>query len=285
MPRRATRRCAASRTGGGSSDRPCCCARESSDDRSRPSARSAAAASSSPAAPVSSVGALTRRLVEAGARVTVLDDLFTGRAEAIPTGAEFVEGSVTDQALVDELVAANSLVFHMAARNIIASTANPRDDFATNIGGTLNVLLAARDLEGRPGRLHVARHRSTATRGRSRSTRTTRSSRCPRTRSASSAARTTACRSTRATACRRRSSATRTSTASASDRTIPYCGVVAKFLVEIHAGRPVSSPWRRRADPRLHVHRRRGRSHAPGGRSTRAPKATSSTSGPASRRR
>ena len=33
----------------------------------------------------------------------------------------------------------------MAARNIIASTANPRDDFETNIGGTLNVLLAARE--------------------------------------------------------------------------------------------------------------------------------------------
>jgi UDP-glucose 4-epimerase len=46
---------------------------------------------------------------------------------------------------VRELVGANSLVFHLAARNIIASTANPRDDFATNIGGTLNVLLAARE--------------------------------------------------------------------------------------------------------------------------------------------
>jgi UDP-glucose 4-epimerase len=89
-------------------------------------------------------GVLVRRLVDAGARVTVLDDLFTGKAETIPTGAEFVEGSVTDQKLVDELVAANSLIFHMAARNIIASTANPRDDFATNIGGTLNILLAAR---------------------------------------------------------------------------------------------------------------------------------------------
>jgi UDP-glucose 4-epimerase len=89
-------------------------------------------------------GALTQKLVDAGARVTVLDDLFTGLAETIPTGAEFVQGSVTDAPLVDELVAANSLVFHMAARNIIASTANPRDDFATNIGGTLNVLLAAR---------------------------------------------------------------------------------------------------------------------------------------------
>jgi UDP-glucose 4-epimerase len=89
-------------------------------------------------------GALTKKLVEAGARVTVLDDLFTGKAETIPTGAEFIEGSVTDAKLVDELVAVNSLIFHLAARNIIASTSNPRDDFSTNIGGTLNVLLAAR---------------------------------------------------------------------------------------------------------------------------------------------
>ncbi|MBI3747848.1 MAG: NAD-dependent epimerase/dehydratase family protein [Chloroflexi bacterium] len=89
-------------------------------------------------------GALTRRLVGAGARVTVLDDLFTGQAESIPTGAELIVGSVTDRQLVDELVAANSLVFHLAARNIIASTANPHDDFETNIGGTLNILLAAK---------------------------------------------------------------------------------------------------------------------------------------------
>ena len=96
-------------------------------------------------------GAVVRRLVDSGARVTVLDDLFTGRAETVPTQAEFVLGSVTDQALVRELVARSSLVFHMAARNIIASTANPRDDFETNIGGTLNVLLAAR--ESQPDRV------------------------------------------------------------------------------------------------------------------------------------
>jgi nucleoside-diphosphate-sugar epimerase len=90
-------------------------------------------------------GALVQRLVAAGARVTVLDDLFTGRAETVPAQAEFVEGSVTNQELVHKLVRRASVVFHMAARNIIASTKNPRDDFETNIGGTLNVLLAARD--------------------------------------------------------------------------------------------------------------------------------------------
>lgn len=89
--------------------------------------------------------AVTRRLVDAGARVTVLDDLFTGKADAIPTGAQLVQGSVTDFGLVKELVADHSLILHLAARNIIASTANPLDDYATNIGGTLNILLAARE--------------------------------------------------------------------------------------------------------------------------------------------
>ena len=36
--------------------------------------------------------AVTRRLVDAGARVTVLDDLFTGKADAIPTGATLRPG-------------------------------------------------------------------------------------------------------------------------------------------------------------------------------------------------
>jgi UDP-glucose 4-epimerase len=92
-------------------------------------------------------GSLVRRLTDADARVTVLDDLFTGRSEVVPTGAQLVVGSVVDEALVRELVADTSVVFHLAARNIIASTKDPREDFATNIGGTLNVLLAARDLK------------------------------------------------------------------------------------------------------------------------------------------
>lgn len=90
-------------------------------------------------------GSLVRRLVAAGARVTVLDDLFTGRPEVVPTGAQLVEGSVVDEKLVRSLVAEAAVVFHLAARNIIASTKDPREDFATNIGGTLNVLMAARE--------------------------------------------------------------------------------------------------------------------------------------------
>jgi UDP-glucose 4-epimerase len=88
---------------------------------------------------------LTRRLIEAGARVTVLDDLFTGRRENLPDqGFTFVQGSVCDPPLVEHLVAGADVVFHCAARNIVVSTKDPRQDYETNIGGTLNVLLAAR---------------------------------------------------------------------------------------------------------------------------------------------
>ena len=88
---------------------------------------------------------LVARLIGEGARVTVYDDLFTGRRENLPAdGFEFVHGSVCDAAQVDSIVARHEFVFHLAARNIVVSTRNPREDFETNIGGTLNVLLAAR---------------------------------------------------------------------------------------------------------------------------------------------
>jgi UDP-glucose 4-epimerase len=87
-----------------------------------------------------------KRLLREGANVTVLDDLFTGRRENLPAGGfQFVQGSVCDPAIVGKLVKANRVVFHCAARNIVVSTRNPREDFETNIGGTLNVLLAARE--------------------------------------------------------------------------------------------------------------------------------------------
>lgn len=183
--------------------------------------------------------AVTRRLVDAGGRVTVLDDLFTGRADDIPTGAEFVHGSVTDQALVDQLVGANSLIFHMAARNIIASTANPRDDFATNIGGTLNVLLAARasrvdrvvytssaSIYGNPRSIPIneddqivplSPYAVSKLAGENYTLAFYESYGLP-------------------TACVRYSNVY--GPGQRPDN--PYCGVVAKFLVEIHAGRPVS---------------------------------------------
>ena len=88
------------------------------------------------------------RLLDIGASVTVLDDFFTGLEESLAAPSpqlRVVRGSVVDQELVANLVANCDYVVHMAARNIIVSTKNPREDFETNIGGTLNVLLAARE--------------------------------------------------------------------------------------------------------------------------------------------
>src|SRR5262245_66495439 len=56
---------------------------------------------------------LVRRLIREGARVTVLDDLFTGRLDNLPRkGFEFVQGSVCDPGVVDELVAYQVIVLH-----------------------------------------------------------------------------------------------------------------------------------------------------------------------------
>ena len=91
---------------------------------------------------------VVRRLLTEGARVVVLDDFYTGDKNNLPTGEpnlEVVRGSVTDFELVRGVVEGASLVFHLAARNIIVSTRNPREDYEVNIGGTLNMLLAARE--------------------------------------------------------------------------------------------------------------------------------------------
>jgi UDP-glucose 4-epimerase len=96
---------------------------------------------------------ITLHLAEAGAHVTVLDDFSTGDATLLPKSpqVEVVKGSVCDPAAVRAAMRGRRFVVHCAARNIIASTANPHEDFATNVGGTLEVLLAAREL--RPQRI------------------------------------------------------------------------------------------------------------------------------------
>jgi len=89
---------------------------------------------------------LVDRLVLLNNNVTVLDNLFTGKLENIDSLADinFINGSVTDSSLVNELVSKADIIFHLAAGNIMLSTENPDADFQVNVGGTLNVLLAAK---------------------------------------------------------------------------------------------------------------------------------------------
>lgn len=91
---------------------------------------------------------LVRALVTAGAKVTVVDSFFTGSRKNLHdllSDIYLAEGSVTDPALVRKHVAQCPVIFHLAARNIIVSTRNPQEDMRTNIGGTLNLLEAARE--------------------------------------------------------------------------------------------------------------------------------------------
>lgn len=74
------------------------------------------------------------------AQVTVLDDLFSGHLDHLK-GLEvrFIKGSVEDSNLVNEVVKEKSVVFHLAARNIIVSNKNPREDLNVNVVGSFNV--------------------------------------------------------------------------------------------------------------------------------------------------
>ena len=94
------------------------------------------------------VGAnLTDALVELGARVSVVDNLSTGSRSNIGRLArvDFLEASIEDAEAVRSHVSRADYIFHLAAKNIIVSTRNPREDCQTNILGTLNLLLLARD--------------------------------------------------------------------------------------------------------------------------------------------
>jgi UDP-glucose 4-epimerase len=92
---------------------------------------------------------LVDALLGAGHQVVGLDDLSTGRRANLANAVErrgfrFVEGSVLDQRLVDELVTGADTVFHLAAA-VGAFVIRDRtlDSLRTNIHGTEHVVDAA----------------------------------------------------------------------------------------------------------------------------------------------
>jgi UDP-glucose 4-epimerase len=85
-------------------------------------------------------------LVDEGADVVVLDDLSTGFAENLNPAADLVEGDIADFDAVAKAVAGAEVVFHQAAhRAVFRSVEHPLTTDRANIGGTLNVLVAARE--------------------------------------------------------------------------------------------------------------------------------------------
>ncbi|MFE1318920.1 UDP-glucose 4-epimerase GalE [Kitasatospora phosalacinea] len=82
-------------------------------------------------------------LLEAGHRVTVLDDLSTGFAAGVPEGAEFVRGRIQDAGEV--LDSSFEAVLHFAASSQVGeSVADPEKYWRNNVAGSLELVSAMR---------------------------------------------------------------------------------------------------------------------------------------------
>ncbi|MFH9350580.1 UDP-glucose 4-epimerase GalE [Kitasatospora sp. NPDC017646] len=82
-------------------------------------------------------------LLEAGHRVTVLDDLSTGFREGVPTGAEFVEGRIQEAGEV--LDGSFDGVLHFAASSQVGeSVVDPEKYWRNNVAGSLELITAMR---------------------------------------------------------------------------------------------------------------------------------------------
>ncbi|MDX6609210.1 MAG: UDP-glucose 4-epimerase [Solirubrobacterales bacterium] len=94
---------------------------------------------------------LTDALLARGDEAIVVDDLSTGRREnlepGLVNGATLVEADIRDRAAIEELVGREQpeVIFHLAAQiDVRKSIADPAFDASINVGGTANVLDAAR---------------------------------------------------------------------------------------------------------------------------------------------
>src|SRR5664279_5188765 len=86
---------------------------------------------------------VTDHLLRAGHAVTVLDNLVMGWREAVPAGAEFVQGDTGDEAGLDQLFANHNFdaVMHFAAMiEAGESVKHPELYFENNSARTLTLL-------------------------------------------------------------------------------------------------------------------------------------------------
>lgn len=95
---------------------------------------------------------LVDALIERGDELLVVDNISTGKRDnlsgAIANGARLIEADITDSAAISVIVGdfKPSAIFHLAAQiDVRKSVADPAFDSAVNIGGTINLLEAARE--------------------------------------------------------------------------------------------------------------------------------------------
>jgi UDP-glucose 4-epimerase len=88
-------------------------------------------------------------LVAAGHEVTVVDDLSTGHAAAVPEGAKLVVADYGDQVAMTALLADRGIeaILHCAARSLVGeSLQDPARYFRDNVSGGVALLEAAREV-------------------------------------------------------------------------------------------------------------------------------------------
>ncbi len=92
---------------------------------------------------------ITNALIEAGARVRVIDNLSTGHIEnlqEIGGDVEFINADINDSDALSRALRDVELVFHEAAiPSVPRSVEHPRETHQASVNGTFALLLAARD--------------------------------------------------------------------------------------------------------------------------------------------
>jgi len=91
--------------------------------------------------------ALGKQLIQAGHQVLGIDDLSSGREQALHPGVEFTHGDIMDRPTLWSLLQDVECVFHLAARVAVQeSILYPREYNQTNVGGTVSLMEAMRDV-------------------------------------------------------------------------------------------------------------------------------------------
>lgn len=89
-------------------------------------------------------------LIERGHKVVVLDNLSTGFKEAVPAGAEFVQGDIRETDFVINVLKSFKInaIVHFAAKLIVPESVDkPYDYYDNNVNGVLSMVKACREVE------------------------------------------------------------------------------------------------------------------------------------------
>lgn len=90
---------------------------------------------------------LANRLAREGHQVRGLDDLSTGNPQALSPDVHFTRGDVNDRPKLWTLLQEVDCVYHLAARvSVPESVLYPREYNAVNVGGTVSLMEAMRDV-------------------------------------------------------------------------------------------------------------------------------------------